>query len=371
MRRIIYISSLTLIFYACERLEFNECDQDLPPAPAWLTAEKANQIINAVCNILKEEELLGLQVSIRDSSFQEWSFSVGTTDLKQTTKLENHHVLRVGSVTKIYTATLILRLVEEGLLDLDQNLGTFFPELEQAKEIRLRHLLNHSSGIVDIFSTPSLLISSTTFPDKRWDAQHLAETYLKKTLQFSPGSQNAYSNTNFIILGLVAERATEKSIDELFSEYIIKPLGLQQTYLTPYMGQPEGMVNGYVHNYALSLQEWYTMVPENTAWSTLGFTAGAMATTASDLSAFTHQLFVGDFLSTSSLNEMTQFSTRFGLGLFQIKLNDQTYWGHEGEITGFEALTVYHPKRRNVISICSNTTPFQIQKLLHEIDLIL
>jgi zinc transporter ZupT len=113
------------------------------------------------------------------------------------------------------------------------------------------------------------------------------------------------------------------------------------------------------------------MVPENTAWSTLGFTAGAMATTASDLSAFTHQLFVGDFLNALSLQEMTQFPTRFGLGLFKIQLNDKIYWGHEGEITGFEAMTVYDPEQKIVISICSNTTPFQIQKLLDEIDLIL
>jgi CubicO group peptidase (beta-lactamase class C family) len=371
MKRLLALIALAVLVGACEKFDLYDCDSTDNPVTSTISSEKGEQVAASICNSLNANELIGIQVSIRDSLNEDWSVSLGATDVEQTTDLENEHILRVGSVTKIFTATLILKLIEQNDLLLDQKLIDFFPEQDQVRDVTIRNLLNHSSGIADVFSIPSIFISSTNFPDKQWNPAYVAEVCMEKGLDFSPGSQHAYSNTNYIILGLIAEKATGEKIDRLFAELITEPLGLNNTYLVPYMDTPPELVNGYVHHFAGSLTEWYVNEPENTSWATVGFTAGSVASTATDLSAFTYHLFHGDIIGEESLELMTDFSGNNGLGLFRIRVNDRNYWGHEGEITGFESITVYEPDSRVVISICCNTTPFKIKELLNEIDAIL
>ncbi len=368
----IILTVLLLIGVGCEKYDAVDCiPEKNMTTTSLVTSEIAEQISMTVCNTMNENELIGIQLSIVDSIGEKWSLSIGSTDVKQKDQLENYHVFRIGSVTKIYTATLVLKLIEKGFLQLDQNLSEFYPSFKDAEKIQVKHLLDHSSGIKDIFSIPSIFISSSSFPDKKWNPNRLAEECLQHNLGFEPGSKHAYSNTNFILLGLIAEEATGKKLPELYNEYMFNPLGLENTFFVPYEPHPVEMSNGYVHHFALSLSEWYTNEPDNTSWSTAGFSAGALASNASDVSSFTYQLFRGNVLTRNSLNTMTDFSDKNGLGLFKISVNGSFYWGHEGEITGFEAITAYHPERKVVISICCNTTPFNIYILLEKIDSIL
>jgi D-alanyl-D-alanine carboxypeptidase len=170
---------------------------------------------------------------------------------------------------------------------------------------------------------------------------------------------------------LIAEEVTGEKISQLYDEYIFSPLNLSSTALVPYPNLPDGLINGYVHHFALSLKEWYTNEPENTAWSTLAFTAGAMISNATELSLFTYHLFNGNIISDESLEEMSEFRANKGLGLSRINVNGDYYFGHEGEITGFESITAFNPEKKVVISICCNTTPFNVNDLLDEIDLVL
>jgi D-alanyl-D-alanine carboxypeptidase len=191
---------------------------------------------------------------------------------------------------------------------------------------------------------------------------------MDKKLDFPPGSKHGYSNTNYILLGLIAEKATGEKIEELFIKHLFEPLNLENTFLVPNMKTPEELVNGYVHHYALSLKEWFINEPANTSWSSVGFSAGSIVSNSNDLSAFTYHLFNEDIISQESLELMTNFSGNNGLGLFKMNVNGHTYWGHEGEITGFESITAYDPADEKVISICCNTTPFNVYDLLNEID---
>jgi D-alanyl-D-alanine carboxypeptidase len=204
----IFISSLLLIGISCEKYDAVDClpEKNLTTT-SLVTTEIAEQISMTVCNTMNANELLGIQVSITDSTGEKWNLSMGSTDLKQKEQLEDYHVFRIGSVTKIYTATLILKLIESGFLRLNQNLTEFYPSFENAEKVQIKHLLNHSSGIKDIFSIPAIFISSSNFPYKKWDPNRLAEECFQKNLGFEPGSKHAYSNTNFILLGLIAEKA--------------------------------------------------------------------------------------------------------------------------------------------------------------------
>jgi len=358
-----------ILFFSCEKFEdYTTTDFINQRNTELIDSIKAAEILEIIRTTVNSNELIGIQVSIRDSLDNSWNVSVGSSDLEQTSRLGNNDLLRIGSVTKIFTSTLILRLAEQNYLQLDQKLSVYFNDISNVKDVSIKNLLNHSSGIIDIFSMPGVFIASSNHPDKKWNPYLLAEVCMKKKLEFQPGLKHSYSNTNYIILGLIAEKATGKKVNQLFEEFILEPNALKNTLLVHYFEPPELLVNGYVHHFALSLREWFVNEPENTSWSTLAFTAGAMVTNSTELSAFIHNLFNAKIISRESLDLMTEFKEDKGLGVFKIKVNDEYYYGHEGEITGFESIVAYHPEKNIVISICCNTTPFNIYELLDQID---
>ncbi len=361
--------TIVLSLHSCEKFdEYDISSYTDPPVTALINEDKAERIAGLVINTLNSKELIGIQVSIRDSMGESWNMSFGSKDLQQTKRLTNQDILRIGSVSKIYTSALILKLVEHGALEPGQSLTDFFPDYEEMKNVTILNLLNHSSGIADIFSIPAVFISCSNFPGKQWNPEQMAKDCLDKGLDFKPGTKHSYSNTNFILLGLIAEQVTGRRIHEVFSEILLEPRNLTSTRLVPYMDPPKELVNGYVHHFALNLKEWYTTEPENSSWATAGYTAGALVSNSTSLSLFTHRLFSGSILESESLAAMTTFSDKYGLGLMRMNINNNTYWGHEGEITGFESITAYNPERGITISICCNTTPFKIHDLLKQID---
>lgn len=370
MNKFICLIVLVTLLSACNKYENYDCLEEVNYSETSLIRqETADRLISTVCKTLNSNELIGIQLSIRDSLGQPWNISMGFTDLQQSTRLENKHILRIGSVSKLYTSTLILRMAEEDIISLDQKISEFYPDIEGIEKITILHLLNHSSGIVDVFTIPSVFVSASSFPDKKWDPGHLVKTCMNKKLDFEPGSKHAYSNTNYIILGLIAEQLTGQKLPQLYKKFIFDPLELQNTSIQPYQQIPAGMQNGYVHHFALSLSRWYTHEPENTAWATIGFSAGALASSANELSAFTFALFSGGILEPESLDMMTDFQGDTGLGLYLLSINGRSYYGHEGEISGFESITAFDPETKTTISICCNTTPFDIYELLRDIDL--
>lgn len=360
---------LITVLCSCHKLDLVEPDHcSYQGTTEFIDSSRASELSRIICQTLNEEKIPGIQVSIRDSSGQSWDLSSGFSDLEQNRLLQQTDLLRIGSVTKMYTATLILKLVEEGSLRLDQKLSTFFPEYPSVRNVAVRNLLNHSSGIVDIFSIPALFVSSSAFPDKFWDPHHLAEICLEKNLEFEPGTDQSYSNTNFILLGLIAEQVTGMKIHVLFREKLFAPLGLESTALVPYAPPPPNLINGYVRHYALSMSEWYTFKPEHTSWSTLAYSAGALVTNARELSRFVHLLFQNRILDQEILSSMLEFEGNRGLGISRISVNGRQMYGHEGEITGFESVAVYDPATGTTISICSNKTPFDIYSFLDQIE---
>ena len=368
MKKLIITSCLFAILGSCEKIEEFPCPDEIPyRTTAAINAEKAERITEIICNVMNSQELIGIQVSIRDSLNESWNISLGFTDLKQKNDLEDHHVLRMGSVTKIYTSALILKLVELGYIELDQDISQYYPEHTNIRGVTIKNLLDHSSGIIDLFTIPSIFISSSNFPGKQWNPENIAKSCMEKELEFSPGSRHSYSNTNYLLLGLIAEKATNKNVSDLFSGLLLKPYNLNNTYFVPYMKTPSNLVNGYVHHFALSLGEWHKTEPDNTSWATVGYTAGAMCANSTDLSSFIHQLFHGEILEEENLQQMISFSGKYGSGLFRMNVNGRPHWGHEGEITGFESIVAYDPEDKITISICCNTTPFSIKELLNEI----
>jgi D-alanyl-D-alanine carboxypeptidase len=354
-----------LLFIACEKTP----DLEIPdygnlPETSLITAEKARDAAELLFNEIAENDLIGIQFSLIDSTGEKWNYSMGSTDLKRQHQLKNHHIFRIGSITKIYTATVILKLAEAGVLNLEQKLSDYYPGYPDAEKIILRNLLNHSSGLIDIFELPDLFIESVNFPGKQWNPNTIAETCLSKGSSFEPGSRTKYSSANIILLGLIAEKVTGKKIWQLYREYISNPLELQNTSFVPYENHGPSLINGYVHHMALSLSEWYINTPEHLSWATAGHSAGAMTANSEELAEFIRALYTGKILSQESLNEMTKFLENKGLGIFRFDINGRILWGHSGQLMGFECIAAFDPQNQLTYALCCNTSPYDIDGLL-------
>jgi D-alanyl-D-alanine carboxypeptidase len=229
---------------------------------------------------------------------------------------------RIGSVTKTFTATIVLQLAEEGKLRLDSTLGEHLPGLvPRGEEITIRHLLGHRSGLANITDYPEWLNEAERSPST--SPINSLRFAASKPLAFEPGSQVRYSNTNYIALGLVIEKVTGRSYAEDLKQRVLDPLGLSRTELPTTRRLADLEDGGYNPN--------------------LPWAAGAIVSNAHDLSRFYSALLSGRMLSAASLETMKATARDYGavsagLGIFLTELACGRSWGHGGGILDYGTL---------------------------------
>src|SRR6266487_3352256 len=312
---------------------------------AWGTldsesAQKLRAILDEDVNLLK---VPGVQAFVLTSDGKTWSGTSGTIDLARYEFMQQDDILRVGSVTKTFTAVIILKLVEEGCLSLDDPISKWFPDFPNAEEITIRHLLNHTSSIPEII--PKVLMKSI-IPSTYWKPEELLNIIAQDESSFTPHGVFAYSNTNYILLGLITEKISGKLFTQQLHEQIIDPSNLKHTYFIPYEQNPVNLVPGFDRDLS-SFPGMLDISKENTIWATAAFTSGALASTADDLGVFFERLFAGALLSPSTMSEMTRFVSAsnpgfseqngYGLGLMRLEVDGQELVGHVGEFMGSTA----------------------------------
>ncbi|MCP3928143.1 MAG: beta-lactamase family protein [Bacteroidetes bacterium] len=334
-------------------------------------------LYNILYDHINQQNLTGVQAAIVFSDGQVLKAASGTADKKRKTPLKSDNIIRIGSFTKTFTAVLVLQLEAEGKINLDNRLSSWFPEYEASKNITVRQLLNHSSGLKEVIKDWDVLIRSMFYVKKKWKPREMVSKIFNSRNQFAPGSSHGYSNSNYILLGLIVEKVMGTSMAELLRERIIQPLQLDHTVFLPDDPAPSKLVIGYDREH-VPYAGYLEVKADDISWSTLAFSSGAMASTASDMARFYHALFLDNFLSKSGLECMTSFVsvgksknkwlTCYGLGLFCYKVNGQNYWGHEGSFVGSDALTVYHPASQTAISIVGNVSTFDHFAILEDIQ---
>jgi D-alanyl-D-alanine carboxypeptidase len=343
----------------------------------FITLNKAKSIADILCNYVNNEKVPCIQVTVIDSIGNNWTLTTGTSDVKRRRPASNDDLLRLASITKTFTSTVILSLVEQGKLNLDDKLITYFPEFKEAKDVTIKNLLNHSSGIKELLTLPDILTSSTLFTTKIWDINSIVKTISAKKLVFQTGSNFQYSNTNYVLLGLIAEKIEQKKISQLYYDYILNPLSLDKISLVPQEETPENLISGYDRK-LLPTPGMYEVTPQNTAWASAAFTSGALVGNSEQTGLFFHKLLTGQILSSSSLNKMEEFGKKknpdnehqeyFGLGLFKFEINSNTYYGHEGLFVGADNVACFRIKDKVTIVILSNVSTFNKFNLLKDID---
>jgi D-alanyl-D-alanine carboxypeptidase len=287
----------------------------------------------------------------------------GFANLADETPMPSEGALRIGSITKMFTATVIIQLAEDGVLTLDDPLAMWLPEvadqLPYGDEITLRHLLSHTSGVysyveneayfTDLFMSLDIdEASGAASLDCVQQDPHdtLARYVYEQEALFEPGTSWYYSNTNYTLLGMVIETATEMTLAEAYRANIYEPLGMESTFLDCYEDPVVDVVNGYT-GFGETLSD-VTDLHESLGWA-----AGGLVSTAPDLVTFARGLFSGElFDDPQSLETMTTADPGLpsGLGIFI----QPEYLGHSGFIAGFRAVLNYAPEFDTVVVILYN-----------------
>jgi len=267
--------------------------------------------------------------------------------------IDDHHAFRIGSTTKLFVAVLICRMAEENLLSLDDSLSVWFPDFPGADSIRVSDLLAQTSGISEsLFTNPFILMMSVLDPGTIWQPAQVMKT-LMPAMKPAPVEKRhfLYSNNNYVLLGLIAERAGGQPLHELLETRLFDPLGLTETCLLPWSRQTQ-VAAGY--------DEFIPFGPHlipaaQSSWDSLTFAAGGMASSAHDLLIFLDALFHDGILTSASLSRMQLWSdahdngrdnamVAYGLGLARYESGGSLLLGHPGGGFGGECYPFYDPE---------------------------
>ena len=270
--------------------------------------------------------------------------SIGLADVENRVKATENSKYRIGSISKSFTTVLILKAVEQKKLDLDQTIDKWFPTIKNAKKITVKHLLSHRSGIHNFTDDKDYLT---------WNTQPQTEKEMiaiisKGGSDFNPDSKAEYSNSNFVLLTYILEKTFTKSYSDLLQEFIVKPIGLTNTYVFGKIYPNNNECKSYKF-----LGTW-KLEPETDFTVPLG--AGAITSTPSDLTRFADALFSGKLLKNESLEIMKTIKDGYGLGLFQIPFYKSIGYGHTGKIDGFSSVYSYFPDDKISYALISNGT---------------
>jgi D-alanyl-D-alanine carboxypeptidase len=327
------------------------------------TTAKLQRIID---NQVANKRVAGLQVAVRLADGETWLGTAGNAEFDPDRALDDNDQMAIASVTKTFIAALILQLAEEGKVDLDATFGTYFRDAPRKDSVTLRQLLSHTSGIYNFWANPRYgRITKAWWENPgagglkarshEWTYEEMMK--LVKSGEFKPGEDYQYSNTNYVILGKVAEAVTGKSLSRLLNARFFKPLGLEDTIYQPAQKPRPDAAHGH--------WDWGGGYIDHTrdsdyvpfmAAASIADAAGAMASTAKDLSVWAAALYGGEVLSPRMTREMTTFLKPgwYGLGADVAVFAGHRGHGHRGGIRGYESSMWYFTDDGVSIVLLSN-----------------
>ena len=317
---------------------------------------------------------VGLQTTVIFPEGTTWSRVSGYANHKKKCPLTLDHHLYIGSITKLFTATLVMEQVEKGTISLDDTLDKWL-ELPYAKNITVRMLLNHTSGIPSYTEDLWFLIRYFGLPRKRWQPDELVAVIDNKGLKFEPGSQHEYSNSNYLLLGVILENVTGKPYGALLRELTVNQLGLKDTYYLNY-SKNILIANGYDET-LLHLGR-RNLAGFRRSLETGAFSAGGILTTSEDVAIFVHSLFIGRILDSSTLAQMKVFveapdedvpsQIGYGLGIRNLIIGGENLIGHTGTIPGYSGIAMHNEEKHYTIVILSNLSVIEQIQIFEEVQ---
>ena len=277
----------------------------------------------------------------------------GFRNLKNQQRPDEQTQYRIGSISKTFTAVVILQLVQETKLELQTPIAEFFPKIPKAKQITIEDLLRHRSGIYNFTNDPNLN------QQDKLSQEELLNLISKNKSEFEPNSQEAYSNSNYVLLTWIAEKIENKPFAEILQTRIFGPCSLSRT-------QYASKVNPDLNQALSYLYESGTWAEAPQTDPSIALGAGAISSTPQDLNRFFLTLFQGRLLKPETLAQMQKplKGAGLGMGLMPFPFHEHQAFGHNGGIDGFQSVTAYFPQHELSLSLSLNAANLSINEVM-------
>lgn len=309
------------------------------------------------------------------------SAAVGHRSFERNTEVTTDNLISIGSNSKFMTAVLAMILVEKGEISLDDQLTDYYPEYALWQGVTVRHLLQQATGIpCYLFSKDGLrrtILSAFNWQTRIWKPSEVVALVEKQPLQFKPGSRVEYNNTNYVLLGMIIERATRTPLAVLMEREIFAPLAMRDTYVSVIESEKQRRVAGYVP-LQVPMPDWLfnllaqkiektgdyiettRLVDDSLTWA-----AGGMVSTTADIAKLLRGLFTGKLISQDRLQEMMDFRQGtvmgypliYGLGLMRLPSEHGDLIGHGGLTPGYQIFSNYIAEKDLTLNLAQNLGP--------------
>jgi D-alanyl-D-alanine carboxypeptidase len=329
--------------------------------PAFAAAASQKVVVpaarlDAYFDALAKHQLANGSIAISQDGVLKYQRSVGFAKLDdgKPQPTDDATRYRIGSVSKLYTATMVMQLVEGASVTLDSKLAEFYPDLPNALEITYRDLLQHRSGLFDYTKVAGFQTWRTT---PKTHAEILA-IIAAGGVKFPPRERVEYNNSNYLLLGYILEKIYERSYDEILQRQIAAKLGLSRTY---YAGG--GIAGLESVSYVFTPGGWVAQTPTDPG---IHGGAGGIVATPADLVRLIDALFARKIVTAQSLDTMRNQEGGSGMGLWPYTVAGQTGFGHGGNIEAFRSCVYHFPDSGISISYASNASLLSMDEIVDE-----
>ncbi|MCX4694963.1 serine hydrolase [Streptomyces sp. NBC_01408] len=317
-----------------------------------LTPAVAAKLDAAVQQTLREARVPGVVVGLWAPGKGSYVRTFGVADKATGAPMQTGFNIRIGSETKTFTVTALLELVDQGKVALDDPIGKYIDGVPNGDRITLRQLAGMRSGLFNYSEDEDFGKALAADPERPMKPQQLLDYAFKHPVEFAPGAEFQYSNTNLILVGLVVEKVGGLPLGEFIRQEVLEPAGLRKTLFPTDAYFPAPHPQGYTDQ--LTSGEIVEATDWNPSWA---WSAGAMISDLMDLRSWARTLATGALLTPETQAERLKTTSigipgaGYGLGIFDV----QGWIGHNGSLPGYETLTVYLPEAQATMVVLLNT----------------
>ncbi|MET9735572.1 serine hydrolase domain-containing protein [Streptomyces sp. NPDC006458] len=320
--------------------------------PGGLGPEVTARLDKAIEDVRRQAGIPGIVAGLWMPGRGGYVRATGVADTVTREPMTTDVFVRIGSETKTFTVTALLKLVDEGRIGLDDPISDYVDHVPDGEHITLRQLAEMRSGLFPYTDDPDFQHDLLSDPQRTFTPHEVLAYGFKHDNTFDPGAQFQYSNTNLVLLGLVVEKVSGRSLADFIDQRVLRPARLRHTVFPVDSRIPEPHPRGYTD------QTLTGEVTDSTDWNpSWAWAAGAMISDLHDLRRWAKVVATGTLLSPQTQAERLRMlptghpSTSYGLGIF-----DSGGWiGHNGSIPGFETVTVYLPSQKATLVLMLNT----------------
>jgi D-alanyl-D-alanine carboxypeptidase len=308
--------------------------------------------------LAEKNKAMGSLTIVKDGNVL-YTRAIGYSQINGTEKkpLTAANRFRIASITKMFTAAMILQFVEEGKLKLTDTLDKFIPQIPNAKKITIVQILGHRSGIPNVRRDQNSQGNVNTTPITK---DEMLALIAKATPDFEPDAKQSYSNSGYFLLGLIIEKLTGKPYEEALKERITSKIGLKDTYTAT--GSID--VNKNESLTYMNLGGDWKQVPET--HPSILFGGGAIVSTPNDLAKFIQALFDGKIVTKESLDRMKTIrdGDGLGLGMEPFTFAGKTFYGHAGGGDNYGSWLAYLPEEKLAVAYTTNAKVYPVVNIV-------